>query len=318
MRFLIPRRFGAALALVLAGAATASCSGATAAAPPSASSSAGPVPPVRLTHVSSIADSTSLVYPIDTYLLTNDQTIEFDQATNLLEEHCMEQFGFSYTAPAPNILPGTITDTNAPRRYGISDAAQVARLGYHPPPKAPVGKNTGLSSAGLMVLTGDAATDASPSASPPAEYDGRPFPDGGCIGQARAQLTTHGGEVNADPIAEQINNESLALSQREPQVLAVFKQWSQCMAQHGYHYTAPYDAGNDTQWNTPEPTAKELRVASTDVGCKAKTNVVGIWYAVEVALQRQMISANQQHLNQVKAGITAQMAAAGKALSATA
>lgn len=314
MRSLIPRRVGAALALVvLAGAATAACSAAPATPAPSASPT-GPVPPVHLTHVASVTDSASLVFPIDAYLLTDDQAIEFDQATNVLTEQCMKQFGFAYTAPAPNILPDTATDTNAPRRYGISDAAQVARLGYHPPPNAPGSKNTGLTPAGLMVLTGDAETDASPSAKPPAEYAGRTFPAGGCVGQARAQLTAHGGSVNSDPVAEQINNESLALSQREPQVVAAVKQWSACMARSGYHYAAPYDAGNDPQWDTPSPSAKEIRTASTDVACKAQANLVGIWYAVESQLQREMITANQQHLNQVKAGIAAQMAAAGREL----
>jgi hypothetical protein len=318
MRSLIPRRAGAALALVLAVAATAACSAATTSSAQPSSSATGPVPPIHLAHVSNVTDSASLVYPIDAYLLTNDQTIEFDQATNLLEDQCMAEFGFTYTAPPPNVLPGTVTDTNAPRRYGISDAAQVARLGYHPPPNAPAAKKPDLPPTGLMVLTGSAATDASPSAAPPAEYAGRALPSGGCIGQARAQLTAHGGSVNADPAAEQINEESLSLSEREPQVIAVTKQWSQCMVKHGYHYAVPYDAGNDTQWDTPEPSATEIRTATTDVACKAQTNLVGIWYAVETALQREMITANQQHLDQVRQGIAAQTAAAGKVLATAA
>jgi hypothetical protein len=268
--------------------------------------------------VASVTDSTSLVYPIDAYLLTDNQTIEFDQATNVLTDRCMRQFGFSYTAPPPNLLPGTGTDTNAPRRYGISAAAQVARLGYHPPPSAPISKNLGLSATGLMVLTGDAETDASPSAAPPSEYDGRAFPAGGCMGEARAQLTAHGGELNADPTSEQINDESLAVSEREPLVVTAVKQWSQCMARNGYHYAEPYDASNDPRWNTAEPTAKEIRTASTDVACKAQVNLVGIWYAVETVLQREMIAANQHHLDQVKAGIAAQIAAAGQVLAAAA
>jgi len=319
MRSLIPRRAGSALALMLALAATAACSASPGpSGRPASTASTGPVPPVSLGHVANVTDSAALVFPIDAYLLTNDQTIEFDQATNVLEDRCMAQFGFTYTAPPPNVLPGSVTDTNAPRRYGVSDAAQVARLGYHPPPSAPVGKKPDLSPDGLMVLTGSAATDASPSAAPPADFGGRALPSGGCIGQARAQLTTHGGSVNADPVAEQINDESLALSQREPQVLAAMKRWSQCMAQHGYHYTDSYGAGTDPQWNTPAPSTTEIRTASTDVACKARTNLVGIWYAVETVLQKEMIAANRQHLDQVRQGISAQMSAAGKVLAAAA
>ena len=89
------------------------------------------------------------------------------------------------------------------------------------------------------------------------------------------------------------------------------------MARHGYHYATPYDASGDQQWNTPAPSAKELLTASTNVACKAQTNLVGTWYAVEAALQRHLIAANQQHLNQVKAGITAQLAASGRVLAAS-
>jgi hypothetical protein len=167
-----------------------------------------------------------------------------------------------------------------------------------------------------MVLTGSAATDADPSAPPPSAYAGHAVPAGGCIGQARARLTAHGGEINADQVAEQINDESLALSEREPQVVTAIKQWSQCMAQHGYTYSMPYDAGNDRQWNTPQPTATEIRTAETDVSCKVQSNLVGIWYAVDSALQTRLIAANQQHLAQVKAGIAAETAAADRTLAA--
>jgi hypothetical protein len=315
MRSLTSRAVAAVLALTLAGSASAACSGDAPSAEPRLPASA--IPHVQVTGIPTVADSASLVYPVDAYLLTHDQSIEFDQATNLLEDRCMAQFGFDYTAPPPNILPGAVTDSNAPRRYGVSDAAQVARLGYHPPASALVPKKPDISAAGLMLLTGNAATDASPSATAPSRYADRPFPTGGCIGQARAQLTAKGGSANADPVAEQINDQSLALSEREPQVLAVVAQWSQCMARHGYHYATPYDASNDQQWNTPEPSAKELQTAGADVACKTQTNLVGTWYAVEAALQRQMIAANHEHLNQVRAGITAQLAAAGRILAAT-
>ncbi len=313
MRSLTSRRAAAVLALFLAGSASAACSGAapSAAPPPSATA----VPQVHVTEIPKVTDSTSLVYPVDAYLLTRDQAIELDQATNLLEDRCMAQFGFDYTAPPPNILPGSVTDSNAPRRYGVSDAAQVAKLGYHPPASAPLPKKPDVSAVALMVLTGDAATDASPSAAPPTRYANRPFPTGGCIGQARAQLTAHGGSANTDSVAEEINDQSLALSEREPQVIAVVSQWSQCMAKHGYHYGTPYDASNDEQWNTLTPSAKELQVASTDVACKAQTDLVGTWYAVEVALQQHMIAANRQHLDQVKAGIAAELAASGQTLA---
>jgi hypothetical protein len=47
-----------------------------------------------------------------------------------------------------------------------------------------------------------------------------------------------------------------------------------------------------------------------------QSNLVGIWYAVDSALQTRLIAANQQHLAQVKAGIAAETAAADRTLAA--
>ena len=110
--------------------------------------------------------------------------------------------------------------------------------------------------------------------------------------------------------------DSLARSQQEPQVVAVFKQWSDCMKASGYDYGAPYDAGNDHRWATAMPTAAEIRTASADVACKQKTNLVGVWYAVDSALQTSMIDAQQQQLDAVKDGIAQEMKAVAQVAGA--
>jgi hypothetical protein len=47
-------------------------------------------------------------------------------------------------------------------------------------------------------------------------------------------------------------------------------------------------------------------VARQDIACKAETNLVGRWFAVESAYQRQAIDADRSGFAEVKAAIEAQ------------
>jgi hypothetical protein len=216
---------------------------------------------------------------------------------------------------------GQTTETNAPRRYGVVDAAAVSVLGYHPPASSTTADRSGaaaLDTAGLHVLTGGAAPQnqgVAPTATA-GSYQGMQIPAGGCLGQARRQLTAQGGTVNDAPLAESVNTDSLARSQQEPQVVAVFKQWSACMHAKGYDYAVPYDAGNDRRWATSAPSAVEIQVATADVTCKRQTNLVGVWYAVDSALQTSMIDTQQQQFAAVRDGIAQELKAAARVVGA--
>lgn len=281
-----------------------------------------PLSPIHVTSIPTVADSSSLTFPIDSYLITDQQRAETDNATAVLAGACMKQFGFAYSPIPKTANVGKRTETNAPRRYGIVDAAAVSVLGYHPPTKDVSAERADavLDPAGFKVLTGGGPPQtqgvAPTSSSSAGSYNGVRIPAGGCLGQARRQLTAHGGTVNDAPIAQTIDADSLVRSQQEPQVVAVFKQWSACMAAKGYDYAAPYDAGNDRRWNTTAPTAAEIQAATADVACKQKTNLVGIWYAVDSALQTSMINAQQQQLAAVKDGIAQEMKAVAQVIGA--
>jgi hypothetical protein len=312
----------AALA-VLTAATVASCSSSAPGGGAQSAQEVGlPLAPIHVASIPTIADSSSLAFPIDAYLITQQQRAEMDNATVIITRRCMQRFGFNYSPMSKNTNVGKTTETNAPRRYGIANAAQVATLGYHPPVNdvsaLRASANT-LDAAGIKVLTGGASPDHSGSATATAgggSYNGVQIPAGGCLGEARRQLTAHGGSVNDAPVAQAIDADSLSRSQQEPQVVAVFKQWSACMAAKGYDYAAPYDAGNDHRWATGTPTAVEIQTATADVACKQKTNLVGVWYAVDCALQTSMINAQQQQLDAVRDGIAQEMRATAQIVGA--
>jgi len=306
----------------LTAAAVASCSSSAPAGGAQSAQDAGlPLAPIHVTSIPTITDSTSLAFPIDAYLITGQQRAEMDNATAILAGRCMRSFGFDYSPMPKTAKADQTTETNAPRRYGIVSAAQVAALGYHPPTTdvsaLRASANT-LDAAGIRVLTGGVspAQGETATAGTAGSYNGVQIPSGGCLGQARRQLTAHGGTVNDAPIAQAVDADSLARSQQEPQVVAVFKQWSACMAAKGYDYATPYDAGNDHRWATSAPTAAEIQTASADVACKQQTNLVGVWYAVDCALQTSMINAQQQQLDAVKNGISQEIKAAAQVVGA--
>ncbi|MGH6653942.1 MAG: hypothetical protein ACRDVE_01900 [Actinocrinis sp.] len=276
-----------------------------------------PAAPIHVGGITAITDSSQLTFPIDAYLMTDQQFVEVESATDVLTAQCMSKFGFDYRPAVKNTGAGKGTSTNAARRYGVVDAAAVAVLGYHAPNSGAADARTAepaLDAAGRRVLTGGAGPGTQ-SAAPTATagtYQGMQIPPGGCLTQARAELTAHGGTVNDSPVAQGVNVDSVARSQQEPQVVAVFKQWSACMQAHGYSYATPYDAINDHRWRTPQPSAAEIQVATADVACKQKANVVGVWYAVDCALQTSMIDARQQQLDGVRDGIAQELKAAAR------
>jgi hypothetical protein len=60
------------------------------------------------------------------------------------------------------------------------------------------------------------------------------------------------------------------------------------------------DAMNDRKWAGSSPTPEEIATATADLECKTTNNVIGIWFAVESALQRHDIDAKIDSLTKVK------------------
>jgi hypothetical protein len=73
------------------------------------------------------------------------------------------------------------------------------------------------------------------------------------------------------------------------------------MKERGYSYSSPMVAVEDKRFTkSATASAEEIRVAQADVACKRENNVIGVWYAVEVAYQERAIEKNEQLLNTLK------------------
>ncbi|MET8471935.1 hypothetical protein ABZY90_21750 [Streptomyces sp. NPDC006422] len=265
---------------------------------------AGSVP--RTSTAPKLASTTDQSLPIEAYMYTKDQTQQLDNARVVLRRECMRRFGFPYEdQKAQNTFqPKSI----AQFRYGVTDADDAAVHGYKPAGSerkvvkpAPVK----MAPAATTALTGTQDAKVKPGSAQAKggqRINGHKVPAGGCIGEADRKLgATSSQDFGDAPVVVRVNSDSWAKSYNDKRVRAVFTKWSACMKDKGYAYADPMKANDDRQWQkTATATPREQQVAAADVACKHKYNVLGVWYSVDVAYQKQMIEQNAEALNDVR------------------
>ncbi|MFJ4192227.1 hypothetical protein [Kitasatospora sp. NPDC089509] len=288
----------AALPLLAAGCAgTPGPAAAHAMAPPAITE-----PPV----LTQVADRS---LPVETYLLSGAQYRQLSAAEDVLVGQCMQDFGLPYERPpAPDAAPTGQTT----HRYDPVDPQVAAAHGYHPadPNAGAKPAEPSISPDAATVLGAGAGAGPSASATP-RSYRGKAVPPGGCLGQAHARLTAHGGTGRDPDLVVGINFGGYQQSTTDPRVKDVFQKWSACMKAKGFGYATPADAAKDTRWKSaPQPTPDELATATADVACKAATNVVGVWYTVESAYEAQAIQQKLPELTRIKQDNDAMLAIA--------
>jgi hypothetical protein len=251
---------------------------------------AGGEPAVTVTP-SAVAPAAVLL-PLDPYLFSLNDVHRLGRAHRILVTRCMDRFGFDLDMPEPGSEPG-LPNRNE-RRYGVVDPVVAARLGYRaaPPDQArqrqpPATNRTPEETAALFGRG-------------PRFVRGMPIPQGGCAGEAQRKLTSTGPSVPDRNLAQRLSHEAFLRSQRDSRVRAVFVRWSKCLAAGGYDYRTPLDPPRDPRFVKGEVTAKEIETATADVACKQRTNLVGVWLAVESAYQRRQIHDNREALLKIQ------------------
>lgn len=262
------------------------------------------LPQVTATPV--LLDSTDLRLPLEPYLLSTQELADLTTAREVLAGRCAARFGVTMPAPPPRhrqVGPHTRTE----RRYGLADPALAADDGYHLGDRDPrnLGKmpETNMSATQELVLIGMPEHR---------RVRGQTVPAGGCFGEADRKI---GGSPDNPDVVGAIDTRSVVRATKDPRVVATFHAWSACMKAKGHHYAAPWDAGNDPRFTGPHSSLSEIAVATADVACKKKTNVVGVWYAADVAYQKALIEQNQAALDKARKDNAAHLLAAADILA---
>ncbi|MFC1416623.1 hypothetical protein [Streptacidiphilus cavernicola] len=297
----------AASAVMLAPATavgTAGCSrtAAPAARPatPAGRSAAAAVPPP--TGAPTAGLTKGMVLPLEAYMENRQQMLVIDNGRLAVEAKCLARYGFSISTRVTNpgnLAPG-FDEANMERRYGVSDLDEAMTYGYHlayTPTPVDSASNTPDSPSRHALVFG-ATVDAAGVTTPLTTYDGKPVPQGGCLGEATRQIGD--GPLQAD-LPHQLDLQSMNLSTAEPQVQAVIARWSRCMRSAGYRAVSPEQTGSLYPVSKDGLTSTaEIKAAVADVRCKQSTGLVATWFAAETAVQRQLIDRNQSALDQEK------------------
>ncbi|MFH8793517.1 hypothetical protein [Streptomyces sp. NPDC017941] len=306
-------RLGAAALLVT----VAGCSSGAPRAPRDAAA-----PPPRVASFPKLVTAVDERLPIESYLLRDDQLDRLERARSTLVERCMEEFGFAYRMPRNDA--GFRPKTRTQYRYWVTDESAARVHGYAPagsdrtprPPDQQQG--TALPRTMALALGGTDDRTVKPGSEAAAggqSVNGRTVPAGGCLGAANRRLKAGGPEAGGDaPQADRINRRGLDLARRDPRVIAAFARWSRCMEGKGYSYGTPVEAAGDPAWRTPEATPRERAVATADARCKKRHNVVGVWYAVDVAYQKRDIGKHAGQLARIQRDISERQRLAGAVL----
>ncbi|WP_329498674.1 hypothetical protein [Kitasatospora herbaricolor] len=272
------------------------------------------------------ADPASWTLPLLRYRPTPTEQEQIAKAENLLVERCAARFGIAWTPdpPLPPIGPKNLMDW----RYGIhdpnlssqrgyqTDAAQQARYdaafrarATRPPETA----DTQVVLAGLGIPVDTLALASSEARA--GTVAGQAVPEGGCVGEARRTLGSPTRGVST--FVQQLTSASYPESMNDPEVKAVFGQWSHCMASRGYGYAAPMDANDDPQFR-PKPggvSQREIDTAIADLDCRNAYRVAEVWHAAEVRIQEGLVAANTVALEADRRTLDGVIRVAGEVLA---
>ena len=259
-----------------------------------------------------LLDSNGLTFPMDDYLVPAEQRQELQKAQNVLIDQCMRRYGFRYTAPEATAGADVYGENG--RRYGLSSPALAARYGYGDPPRqAPVraprparGTNESLVLDGPPDLDPKSlpgnlqeAEKARTSDKNTGVVNGVKIPVAGCAGESGLKLYAPDAAAVDITFPQNLNAEANERSRQDSRVVRVIRDWSACMAGHGYRVPSPLGvpaALGLTDLSGP----RALTTATADVACKQKVNLVGVWYTVESAYQKVLIEKNAELLKTFK------------------
>ena len=271
-----------------------------------------PIPPAN--------SSLTIAMPLEAYQAISTQEQEaLADASTLMVQHCMAARGFddtSSTSP-PFSSVATLGQVEA-AGAGLTSLTQARVFGFARP------KSAGSSPSGPQIIGFVSAAGFGQSLKAGQAYaealygfgPGTGGPGGhlGCLQQASKQV--YGklfGEPVPDPVP-QIAEQAATYTQTDPRIRAVNRAWSGCMARHFYHYTSPSQVER-RHWKTP-PNKAEIATAVADVTCKAKTNLLNTWLAVEAGYQQALIGQNLATLSQLQANFAPLLRRANAALAA--
>ncbi|MEV3854141.1 hypothetical protein AB0J38_07420 [Streptomyces sp. NPDC050095] len=295
-------------AALVGGALTLAALTACSSQSPGPAQPSAPAEPPALDAIPRTVAVEHLHLPVERYMLTPRQALDLDEANDATVRACMRRLAAPYPA-ATRLRTGSAEERRALdtytvlyRRYGLTDASEARTWGYHAPTTYSPGTtaSTPANPKSLSVTTRSVLTGVNSLGKPLTSLHGRRVPQGGCLGEAERLLGARGPQgPGTDPegIVVAIKADSFEQSMADTRVTKVFSAWSACMKSRGFGMSTPMDEVPSS--NGATPSRSEIAQARADVACKARTNLVGVWFAVESAYQKAAIDQHHAELDEV-------------------
>ncbi|MFJ8803076.1 hypothetical protein [Streptomyces sp. NPDC102487] len=261
--------------------------------------------------------------PLDEYLLNPSESESVSSAYLLSISKCMRQYGLTFNVPKEQSRSGAKDDapkTRTDGRFGFQSIKHARKWGYHSaddvfrePAKH---KNQSIEKPdGWFALTGSRSLGEAfgPGG---VSRSGSQVPERGCVGTALLQITgSRNGNIGDAKLVTNLKFSTLIKGQKDPETLKVFSLWAHCMKNLTYSYGSPLEPMRDPLWlKSTKPSAEEINTAVADQKCRAKYNVVGVWYVADLKYQKQAVKENQRQLIAAKRNKIRQVRAARKIL----
>jgi hypothetical protein len=176
--------------------------------------------------------------------------------------------------------------------WGYLGAAGAQQYGFRFPP------GSALSALGIDLAP------ANPASFPPAEQ--------AAAGKCATIVQDFANAMAAGPLAGigTLSNDIATDVLQDPAVKAATRAWSACMATNGFSSGGPqalfgqerqamYGNGPITAGAQVSPAAQQAQLAAavSDAGCTQSSDLAGIYFAVQASYEQQLVTANQQALN---------------------
>lgn len=308
------RRHAAPALLLLAALALGGCGHSAAGGADSADSKGEPA----IGAVPQLLSTASLSYPLDAYIASDSQYTELKRAQNVLVSRCMKRYGFDFAPPAQTAAEPP-AGWRTSRRYGLTDPQAAATRGYRsrvavPPAKA----EPELSANEELALVGPAVKDPGKAPTSWEEeqaamktkasavkdaglVNGLALPPGGCTREAFLRLFAPKEGMVDVSFADALGADAYTRAEQDSRVVRAVGAWSSCMAAGGYRSTHPVSPQEDLGLSEDAlASPRAVAAAKTDVACKKKVDLVGVWYTVEVAYQKRAVEQNAERLAQAR------------------
>ncbi len=258
----------------------------------------------ELTVIPVITDPSDIALPVDQFLPSAEEIRTMQHGTYEAVATCMKEFGLDFEVQPEwyskvSMFPVEGSEFSYAGLYGLLDSEQAERKGYH------AGPNTAASAedarreaereAQRWQTLPDAYLNVLGAESGGGSYANRMIPQGGCLQEGKRQI--QGSKIDLLVSYEEIMAQSWAEASGDSRVQSVFAAWSDCMLRAGYSYQSPWDANDDRRWGTITVSQLGIETAVADVSCKKRTNLVGVYSAVQGAYQYQLINERSQELD---------------------